>query len=233
MCWVFTALIGSIHVPLHNFQLPWTLTCIFSSLIIIHLLVFLFLNASATSPPHLLPPSKETLHITGKVLLISSSPLFKNLYNFVLMLIQCSKGILDEVKPISSLPMKFTSYFVHIISKLFLHMFWDVSQLITVGSHLFDLIHRFLSEHRTPLHHLFLKYFSQINSWHTVMTQTSLIISKIYAVCFITSRPLPFSPTSWFIHSFIHFYFPFPVVGSYPWSPTPGLCPLFYSHSPV
>ena len=65
-----------------------TFACIFSSLIIICLLVFLFLNTSATSPPHLLTPFKGNTH---KVPLIFLSPLFKNSYSFVLMLVQCSK----------------------------------------------------------------------------------------------------------------------------------------------
>ena len=82
------------------------LACIFSSSIIIRLLIFLLLNTSATSLPRLLPPSKGN---TRKVLLISLSSFFGNSYNLFSCLSSVPKGTLDNAKYILPFPIRFSS----------------------------------------------------------------------------------------------------------------------------
>jgi len=141
MCCTFAALIHSI--------------CIFSSSIIIHLLVFLLLNTSATSLPHLLPPSKGMLVKCYLYLYLLFSgthttcshacPVFRkepwtiwNLYDLFQLYLPLSNH-----------------YLVHISPETFWYMFWNILCLSTVGLHLFNLIRRLLSENWTPLHCLF------------------------------------------------------------------------------
>ena len=86
-----------------------TLACMFSSSIIICLLVFLLFSIIATSPPCLLPSSEETPHIPGKVLLHLCLLLSRTCTTLSSCLSTSSEGMLGDAKEILSLLIRFTS----------------------------------------------------------------------------------------------------------------------------
>jgi len=93
-----------------------TLACIFSSSIIICLLVPLLLN-------HFCKFTSSTILTKRHTSLLSLSPLLRDLYNLVSVFVQHSKGMLDDAQTLLCFPIRLTFFGSLMFFDLFLKYF--------------------------------------------------------------------------------------------------------------
>ena len=103
-----------------------TLSCIFSSSIIIHLLIFLLLNTSATSPPCLLPLQRKYHTLLVKSYIYLCLLFSRTCTTLFLCLSSIPKQMLDDAKTISSLLIIIFTLWKHHIVHIILNHSYNV-----------------------------------------------------------------------------------------------------------